>query len=143
MSFKTKREVGTELAKNGQLDLAEVLIGAEANTADAKALNDLGVVNEMKYNSRNALYHYLHAAALGSVEAVFNIGYMYERGSGITLACGSGACACSFVSNKFFGLGSKILASLDGGKLLIKIGKTLQMIGECKFVYSGEIYVKN
>ena len=82
MFFKTKREVGIELAKNGQLDLAEVLIGAEATTADAKALNDLGVVNEMKYNSRNALYHYLHAAALGSVEAVFNIGYMYERGSG-------------------------------------------------------------
>ena len=68
---------------------------------------------------------------------------VYERGSGITLACGSGASACCFVANKFFGLNDKILAFLDGGKLLIKIGKSVQMIGECKFVYSGEIYVKN
>ena len=64
---------------------------------------------------------------------------VFERGSGITLACGSGACASSFVANKIFGLQNKILVKLDGGSLIVKIDKQIQMIGECKFVYKGEI----
>ena len=64
---------------------------------------------------------------------------VYERGSGVTLACGSGACASCFALNKVFGLNKIIQAKLDGGTLLVKIGKQIQMTGECKFVYKGEI----
>ena len=64
---------------------------------------------------------------------------VYERGSGITLACGSGACASCFALNQLFGLSKNILVKLDGGNLFVKIGTQIQMIGESKFVYKGEI----
>lgn len=65
---------------------------------------------------------------------------VYERGSGITKACGSGACASAFVFNKIINQNQKnIQVALDGGKLEIKINKDkIIMIGNAEFVYKGE-----
>ncbi len=67
---------------------------------------------------------------------------VYERGSGETLACGSGACASCYVCYylKKINKNMPIIVNLDGGKLYIKIKKNnLIMSGECEFVYKGEI----
>jgi len=46
---------------------------------------------------------------------------VYERGSGFTLACGSGACAAAFISHKTHDLSHSIKVNLPGGNLRVDI----------------------
>ncbi|MGN0789360.1 MAG: diaminopimelate epimerase, partial [Christensenellales bacterium] len=67
---------------------------------------------------------------------------VWERGSGITMACGTGACA-STAAAAYKGLVQMdewIRVTLDGGDLFIKINKDwrVEMKGPAQFVYEGE-----
>ena len=69
---------------------------------------------------------------------------VFERGSGRTLACGSGACVSGYVSYCLGKINKKnlpITVELEGGNLNINIDNknNLIMSGECEFVYKGEI----
>lgn len=67
---------------------------------------------------------------------------VWERGSGVTMACGTGACAsaAAAVSKKYFDTDDFVSVHLDGGILKIKIAEdnTVTMIGPCETVYEGE-----
>lgn len=64
----------------------------------------------------------------------------WERGSGITLACGTGACACA-VATQLIGRGSaRILAHLPGGDLELEWspGQPVFMTGPATEVFTGD-----
>lgn len=67
---------------------------------------------------------------------------VWERGSGETLACGTGACAsvaCA-VENGYCPMGEDIEVLLSGGKLKIKYEKEkVLMTGEAVTVFNGEV----
>lgn len=69
---------------------------------------------------------------------------VWERGSGETMACGTGACA-SAVAAVLNGYGSKdsdILVELKGGELVIRYtDETVFMTGDCIKVYDGEVEI--
>ena len=67
---------------------------------------------------------------------------VWERGAGLTLACGTGACACHVACNLLGLLDNKSYLSLPGGTLNIswtRPGQTVLMKGPSKFVFSGTI----
>ena len=67
---------------------------------------------------------------------------VYERGSGETLACGSGACAAMAVGRVLELLDTQAVASLPGGELQLDWqgeGKPVIMTGSTEMVYQGEI----
>ena len=65
-----------------------------------------------------------------------------ERGSGVTMACGTGACASAMaaIASKYCKYGDEISVRLDGGDLKIQIfpDNSVQMTGPAEFVYEGE-----
>ena len=65
---------------------------------------------------------------------------VWERGSGETLACGSGACAVLAVCQKKGLVDSIITAELPGGKLQLSFDQNKQvlMTGSATEVFSGE-----
>ncbi len=67
---------------------------------------------------------------------------VWERGSGITLACGTGACAsvCAAVSRGICRAGEPVTVVLDGGELEITVTDDLDitMTGPATTVYEGE-----
>lgn len=67
---------------------------------------------------------------------------VWERGSGVTMACGTGACASVVASVKkgFVKANEWITVKLDGGDLQIKVNENgyVTMNGPAKFVYEGE-----
>ncbi|CAA0085170.1 Diaminopimelate epimerase [BD1-7 clade bacterium] len=69
---------------------------------------------------------------------------VYERGSGETLACGSGACA-AVVSGIVQGLlDDKVTVELPGGKLIIEWagdGHSVYQVGPAEFVFEGKTQV--
>lgn len=70
---------------------------------------------------------------------------VWERGAGITLACGSGsvATACAGAAVGHFAFDKPISVSQPGGKLEITVAKDFKEIrqrGPAKFVFRGEAY---
>ncbi len=69
---------------------------------------------------------------------------VWERGSGVTLACGTGACATSVAAASAHLSGRKNRIVMDGGALDINWDETLGhvfMTGGAEFVFDGEIIV--
>ena len=68
---------------------------------------------------------------------------VWERGSGITLACGTGACACvaAAAAMGHCPKGRPVLVELDGGTLQIEIDEkgAVVMTGPAVTVYEGEV----
>ncbi|MBP3572929.1 MAG: diaminopimelate epimerase [Clostridia bacterium] len=66
---------------------------------------------------------------------------VYERGSGVTLACGTGACAsvAAAVSRGICPVNTPVTVLLDGGALTVISGEggTMVMIGGAEFVFDG------
>ena len=67
---------------------------------------------------------------------------VWERGSGVTMACGTGACAtvAAAIHHGFCSFEKDISVILDGGTLKINIAPdyTVTMTGPAEFVYEGE-----
>lgn len=67
---------------------------------------------------------------------------VWERGSGVTLACGTGACASvmAAISAGYSHYGETVSVQLDGGTLKVQIASdnTVQMTGPAETVYEGE-----
>ena len=63
---------------------------------------------------------------------------VWERGSGATLACGTGACAVTFSGIKYKLLNDIVKVNFPGGTLFVKYdGKFIFLIGEVAYVFSG------
>ena len=67
---------------------------------------------------------------------------VWERGSGVTMACGTGACASvmAAITAKHCHYDEAVSVVLDGGTLKIKISpdNTVQMSGPAETIYEGE-----
>ena len=70
---------------------------------------------------------------------------VWERGSGITMACGTGACAsvAAAVKKGYCKEGAPVSVVLDGGTLSVTVDRngTANMTGPAEFVYEGEVFV--
>lgn len=66
---------------------------------------------------------------------------VWERGSGETMACGTGACAAAAAACAcgICERGKDILVRLRGGDLVINVSDTITMTGEAVTVFTGEI----
>ncbi len=71
---------------------------------------------------------------------------VWERGSGITQACGTGACATAVAACKTGRAGRKSRIIMDGGELEIEWNEAdnhVYMTGPAEFVFEGEITIEH
>ncbi len=68
---------------------------------------------------------------------------VWERGAGLTMACGTGACACAVASILNKKTNNTVTVSLPGGDLLInwRPGQAVFMTGPAENVYKGTILI--
>ena len=66
---------------------------------------------------------------------------VWERGAGLTQACGTGACATAVAAIKYGHMTSPVGVALPGGTLVIAWtpGETVRMTGPATHVFTGEI----
>jgi diaminopimelate epimerase len=65
---------------------------------------------------------------------------VWERGTGLTLACGTGACATAVIAIRRKLVSSPVTVALPGGNLVIAWteGGAIQMTGPARHVFTGE-----
>ncbi|MBO6159052.1 MAG: diaminopimelate epimerase [Firmicutes bacterium] len=70
---------------------------------------------------------------------------VWERGSGVTMACGTGACASAAAAVKkgYCSPGSDLSVALDGGVLIITVDEQgyVRMKGPAEWIYEGEMLI--
>ena len=66
---------------------------------------------------------------------------VYERGSGLTLACGTGACAAAVIAISQKWVTNPVRVEMDGGELIIDWHnqKDVILMGPAQIVFEGEI----
>jgi diaminopimelate epimerase len=66
---------------------------------------------------------------------------VWERGAGVTMACGTGACAAAVAAVRLDGLMSPVTVHLAGGDLLIAVTHDLDvtMTGPADPIYAGHM----
>lgn len=67
--------------------------------------------------------------------------YVWERGAGLTLACGTGACATAFAAKKKGLVGSDVKIRLLGGVLRVEINEDdeIRMKGPAEYILEGVV----
>ncbi len=63
----------------------------------------------------------------------------WEKGVGMTLACGTGSVACAFLSQQLYDGEKKIVVHVKGGELVMElVGDDIYMTGPTTFICKGE-----
>ncbi len=110
---------------NDSYDEKEFVIQSK-KVASSKIFSDGVNVSNVEIKSKNLIF--VHT---------------YERGCGLTRACGSGACASVVASNKLDLCGKKVRVRMNGGELEVEISDDnhILMIGNAVEVFRGEIKI--
>lgn len=68
--------------------------------------------------------------------------YVWERGAGLTLACGTGACATAFTAKTLGLTDSEVKVKLLGGSLEVAINENrkITMKGPAEYILEGEVF---
>ncbi|MGZ4726574.1 MAG: diaminopimelate epimerase [Acidimicrobiales bacterium] len=64
---------------------------------------------------------------------------VWERGAGITQACGTGACAAAHVAHRWGLVGERVRVDMPGGSAEVELGPTVTLIGPSTHVATIEI----
>lgn len=106
-------------------------------------INDIDVARsgkELEYNEmfpERCNIEFAQVLANGTIRT-----RVWERGSGITMACGTGACATAVAASLTGRAGCKSKIAMDGGELIIEWNESdghVYMTGPASFVFEGEI----
>ena len=65
---------------------------------------------------------------------------VWERGSGVTLACGTGACASAAAASQVYG-GKRYQVVCDGGTLEVEVDGELRLSGPARTAFEGTIEI--
>jgi diaminopimelate epimerase len=64
---------------------------------------------------------------------------VWERGAGITQACGTGACAAAHVAHGWGLVGDTVTVEMPGGSARVQLGDHVVLIGPSEFIASIEV----
>jgi len=59
---------------------------------------------------------------------------VWERGVGVTQACGTGACAAAHAAHRWGLVGSLVPVSMPGGDVTVELGDTAMLVGPAEYI---------
>jgi diaminopimelate epimerase len=80
--------------------------------------------------------HLLRRPAAGADRVVIRT---YERGVGLTQACGTGACASAAVARSWGLVGDRVAVDMPGGTAEVRLGDTVALVGPARFIATIDV----
>lgn len=131
-----RRALALDAAKERLIDLGNphlVLLVDEPDQVDIAAA---GALHEAAYDG--GMNVHAVAATPGEPDAVTVV--HWERGAGVTRACGSGACAAAVAVHDWGLAGRQVLVHMPGGDVTVRIdGTEITLLGPATFVADIEV----
>lgn len=140
-----------EVSENLQLDVdGESIICTPVSVGNPHAVNFVPDIEKVPLLTLGPKIEH-HGAFPGGVNVEFVKAIdehtlrmrVWERGSGVTMACGTGACATTAAAIKqgYCSFDDEISVVLDGGTLKIKIAPdySVTMTGPAEMIYEGDV----
>ena len=137
----------------GMPDIIKIINRHEVNYDHVLIGNPHAVINLADNNISEENYQDVALDIQGTWEDGINVGFMsiidknsiqlkvFERGSGFTMACGSGACAAAAVAISKNKLKTPITVNMDGGVVQIDwdMKNTMTLSGSAEISFEGEV----
>ena len=137
----------------GMPDIIKIINRHEVNYDHVLIGNPHAVINLADNNISEENYQDVARDIQGTWEDGINVGFMsiidknsiqlkvFERGSGFTMACGSGACAAAAVAISKNKLKTPITVNMDGGVIQIDwdMKNTMTLSGSAEISFEGEV----
>ena len=101
--------------------------------------NELNEEFVIKYGSliqkeKDANVNFVNVKSRDNIDVI-----TYERGAGLTLACGTGACASAYISNYYNYTDNNMKVNLLGGNLDIELSDSIYMTGKSEYLFKGSV----
>jgi diaminopimelate epimerase len=64
---------------------------------------------------------------------------VWERGAGVTQACGTGACAAAHVAHEWGLVGDTVIVEMPGGEATVQLGERIVLIGPSVHIATIEV----
>lgn len=64
---------------------------------------------------------------------------VWERGVGVTQACGTGACVASYVAHKWGLVGARVVVHMPGGDAVVEVGEQMVLTGPSEYIAQIEL----
>lgn len=112
------------------------VIFTEDASEDLAGKEGPGLENAREFQPEKANIEFVNPISSNKLET-----YVWERGSGLTLACGTGACAVAFAGQKKGLAGREVVVKLMGGELTVTIKDENQIVmkGPAEYILEGEV----
>ncbi len=142
--FTGERTVGKKVILDKERVITLVSMGNPHCVIFTEGVNDMDIETPGKAIENHKLFpdriNTEFVEVISSDKAVMRV---WERGSGETLACGTGACAAAvaMVLNGIAEKGKDITIELRGGQLVINYDKTVYMTGPATEVFTGSVKI--
>ena len=78
--------------------------------------------------------HFLAQAGPDAIELLH-----WERGAGVTEACGSGATVSAHLAHRWGLVGSRVNVAMPGGDVIVEVGDPMVLIGEAVYIATVEV----
>lgn len=100
---------------------------------NAVALDEVGPVMEAAFPA-GVNVEFISTTGDDAIELV-----VWERGAGITEACGTGACAAATLAHRWGLVGPRVEVSMPGGVARVEVGPRAVLVGPSVFIASVEV----
>lgn len=127
--------VGGRVRRAMWADMGNPHLVAEVAGLDGAAVDDLIVLGE-QVNAKVPSGANVHFVVVGPGDAITV--HTYERGVGLTQACGTGACASAAVAHRWGVVGSPVTVDMPGGRAVVQVSATVTLTGPATAVAAIE-----
>jgi diaminopimelate epimerase len=107
-------------------DMGNPHLVAEVDGLDEAAVEELVALGE-QVNAKVPGGANVHFVVVGPGDAITV--RTYERGVGLTQACGTGACAAAAVAQQWEVMGPSVTVDMPGGQAVVHVGSTVTLTG--------------
>ncbi len=125
--------VGVDIRQQAGVDIGNPHLIVEVAEPEAVEVAAVGPVIEADYEE-GVNVHFVSVTGEDAIRV-----HTWERGAGLTQACGSGACAAAYQFNRWGRVGPNVEVSMPGGKVHVELGGSIVLQGPATFIARVEL----
>ncbi|MBC8365055.1 MAG: diaminopimelate epimerase [Actinobacteria bacterium] len=125
---------GPTSGRSGSVDMGNPHLVIEVDDVDAVDLGAVGPAVEAFFEPEGCNVHLVQVLDRATIRL-----RPWERGAGLTKACGSGACAAAHMAHSWGFVGDRVEVRMPGGSAVVELAETIRLTGPSVHIGEHEV----